>query len=506
MNIIKSVQQLAVMYPDRSAFINRDDSVTYGELWDQSNRLATYIKKHAEQQRSPIIVYGHMAPEMVISFLGSVKAGHPYIPVDVSIPIDRVKRILESSKAEFFLVTEEIESSYFESYPIKMIQSEELHHILSRHTDEASEENWVKEEDTFYIIYTSGSTGNPKGVQITTNNLHSYVKWMLEDFPIEEHRVFLNQAPFSFDLSVMDLYPSLCTGGTLLAITKDMIANPKLLFEELKRSNIHVWTSTPSFAQMCLMEPSFTNEMLPNLEVFLFCGEVLSAEVARQLKERFPRARVFNLYGPTEATVAITMVEVTDKLLAEHSILPIGFCKRDTRLLIVDEDGKQLPEGEKGEMIIVGPSVSIGYLGEKELTNKSFFIKDGERAYKTGDAGFEKNGLFYYQGRLDFQVKVHGYRMELEEIEYNIAKSQFVEACVVVPVYKDGKVDYLSAMIVPGKHSFEKEYQLTGAIKKELSKLLPAYMVPRKFSYTHSLPMTPNGKVDRKKLSAEVMA
>jgi len=505
MNVLKSIERSAVKHPNRLAFIQCDASITYEDLWIQSNRLASYVEDNSTRQQSPIIVYGHMAPEMIVAFLGSVKAGHPYIPVDVSIPIDRIKKIMESSKAEFFIATEEIDTSYLEDYPIKMVQSEELHHTLSSQEDAASEEKWVKEEDTFYIIYTSGSTGNPKGVQITANNLQSYISWMLSDFPIDKQMVFLNQAPFSFDLSVMDLYSSLCTGGTLFAITKEMIANPKLLFEALKGSNIQVWTSTPSFAQMCLMEPTFSKEMLPGLEVFLFCGEVLTADVARQLKERFPGAKVYNLYGPTEATVAITMVEVTNELLATHSILPIGYCKSDTQLWIVDENGNQLPEGEKGEMIIVGPSVSKGYLGEKELTDKSFFVTDGERAYRTGDAGFRKNGLLYYQGRLDFQVKVHGYRMELEEIEYNIAKSQYVDACVVVPVYKDGKIDYLSAFIVAAKHSFEKQYQLTGAIKKELAELLPSYMIPRKFSYTQTLPMTANGKVDRKKLMLEVM-
>jgi D-alanine--poly(phosphoribitol) ligase subunit 1 len=504
MNLLKSIEQSSIDHPNRCAFVNQGMTITYGDLWNQSNHLASYMQQHSNQQQSPIIVYGHMAPAMIVTFLGSVKAGHPYIPVDISIPIDRIKKIIESSNAELFIATEEIEDD-FSHYPIKVVQSEELQHILTSHCDESSEENWVKEEDNFYIIYTSGSTGNPKGVQITANNLQSFVDWMLSDFPIEDQRVFLNQAPFSFDLSVMDLYPALSIGGTLFAVTKDMIANPKMLFEELQHSNIHVWTSTPSFAQMCLMEPTFSQELLPELAVFLFCGEVLSAEIARQLMERFPKAKVFNLYGPTEATVAISMVEVTHELLATHTVLPIGYCKNDTQLLIVDEEGNLLLDGEKGEMIIVGPSVSNGYIGEKELTDKSFFMKDGERAYKTGDAGYIKNGLLYYQGRLDFQVKVHGYRMELEEIEYTIEKSQYVEACVVVPVSRDGKIDYLSAFIVPSKHSFEKKYQLTSAIKRELTELLPSYMIPRKFSYTLSLPMTPNGKVDRKKLSAEVI-
>lgn len=506
MKLLESIQQVSIDYPDRYAFTNQSKSVTYRDLWRQSGNLAAYIQEKSEQVQSPVIVFGHMAPEMIISFIGSVKAGHPYIPVDQSIPNERIKKIIESSKAEFFIATEEFDKESLAEYPIKYVNQSELSDVLINDQAACTEDCWVKEEDSFYIIYTSGSTGNPKGVQITANNLQSYVDWMLSDFSIENRGVFMNQAPFSFDLSVMDLYPSLSTGGTLFAVTKEMIANPKVLFTEFQQSNIEVWTSTPSFAQMCLMESTFTQEMLPKLEVFLFCGEVLTAETARQLKERFPRAKVYNLYGPTEATVAITMVEVTSELLENHSVLPIGKCKGDSQLYVVDEEGNELPNGEKGEMIIAGPSVSKGYLGEKELTDRVFFMKNGMRAYRTGDVGLKKNGLYYYQGRIDFQVKVHGYRMELEEIECNLVKSQFIKACVVTPVYREDKIDFLTAYVVPSDHSFEKEYQLTSAIKKELAQLLPAYMIPRKFIYCQQLPMTANGKVDRKKLTAEVLA
>ncbi|QQZ08639.1 D-alanine--poly(phosphoribitol) ligase subunit DltA [Heyndrickxia vini] len=505
MELLKSIQQVSIEYPERTAFINREVSITYRDLWEQSSNLARYIEEYSNQSKSPIIVFGHMAPEMIVSFLGSVKAGHPYIPVDQSIPTERIKKIIESSKAEFFIATEDFAEETLLEYPIKYIKNTQLDEILMQQMMPSIEGKWVKEEDSFYIIYTSGSTGNPKGVQITANNLQSYVDWMVSDFSIENSGVFMNQAPFSFDLSVMDLYPALSTGGTLFAVTKEMIANPKVLFDELKYSNIEVWTSTPSFAQMCLMESTFNQEMLPKLKVFLFCGEVLTTETARQLKIRFPQAKVFNLYGPTEATVAISMVEVTNEIVDSHSVLPIGKCKSDSQILIVDEEGNQLPEGEKGEMIIVGPSVSKGYLGEKEITDRVFFIKNGMRAYRTGDVGLIKNGMLYYQGRLDFQVKVHGYRMELEEIECNLVKSQYIKSCVVSPIYREDKIDYLSAYVVPSEHSFVKEYQLTSAIKKELAQLLPTYMIPRKFIYCDQLPMTANGKIDRKKLSSEVM-
>jgi D-alanine--poly(phosphoribitol) ligase subunit 1 len=504
--LLKTVQHISKKYPERDAFVNGEAVLSYGDLWEKSNRLASYIGSLQLEPKSPIMVYGHMDPEMLISFLASVKSGHPYIPVDLSIPADRVSSISERSQSGLMISTVD-KVPELQNEGTQLIPSEQLNHILgsSENTIE-NEDKWVSEEDNFYIIYTSGSTGNPKGVQITANNLQSFVNWMLEDFSIQENRRFLNQAPFSFDLSVMDLYPSLCSGGTLIAATKDLITQPKRLFEELEKANIQVWTSTPSFAQMCLMDPSFNDQMIPGMEVFLFCGEVLSTQTARQLKERFPKAKIFNSYGPTEATVAVTMLEVTDEILEAHHALPIGYIKSDCQLLVVDEEGQPVKDGEKGELIIVGPSVSKGYLGEKTLTEKSFFLHNGQRAYKTGDAGYIKDGLAYYQGRLDFQVKVHGYRMELEEIEFHIRQSQYVEACVVVPVYKDDKVDYLSAFIVPASHSFEKDYQLTSAIKKDLAEHLPAYMIPRKFVYCKNLPMTPNGKVDRKQLVNGVLA
>ncbi|HJV16022.1 MAG TPA: D-alanine--poly(phosphoribitol) ligase subunit DltA, partial [Bacillales bacterium] len=315
---------------------------------------------------------------------------------------------------------------------------------------------------------------------------------------------FLNQAPFSFDLSVMDLYPALASGGSIFAITKEMIAKPKMLFEALKKSTIQVWASTPSFVQMCLMDPSFNQELLPDLRVFLFCGEILPVAIAQTLINRFPKAKIFNTYGPTEATVAVTSVEITPELVNEYPSLPVGSPKSDTEILLVGEDGNEVPDGEKGEIIIVGPSVSKGYLGEIELSKKAFIPMNGQMAYKTGDAGYRENRQLFYKGRIDFQIKLHGYRMELEEIEYHISQSSYVKMAVVLPVIQNGKIEYLTAAVVPLEHRYEKEYQLTSAIKKELGDVLPAYMIPRKFSYYEDLPITANGKIDRKRIREKV--
>ncbi|MBU8878825.1 D-alanine--poly(phosphoribitol) ligase subunit DltA [Bacillus sp. FJAT-29790] len=501
--MLSIIKDFAFTQPEAVAFISPNKKITYGELWRKSEQVSTYLLKQNMRTDSPIIVYGHMEPEMLVSFLGCVKSGHAYIPIDLSVPLERIEQIIKSSQAEI-IINVSGSPLNFESSSILNITMDEIE-IFPPVLKDVDQEYWVKEDENFYIIYTSGSTGNPKGVQISANNLQSFIDWMVEDFPIKGGLCFLNQAPFSFDLSVMDLYPCLATGGSLYAITKEMIAKPKMLFEALIQSNIQVWTSTPSFVQMCLMDPSFNQELLPELTVFLFCGEILTVPIAQQLMERFPKAKVYNTYGPTEATVAVTYVEITKEILNQYSPLPIGKAKKDTKLLLLNEEGQEVPEGEKGEIIIVGPSVSKGYFGQSELTEKSFYSINGEQAYRTGDEGLMEKDLLFYKGRIDFQIKLHGYRMELEEIEQHIANSQYVKIAVVIPVYKKEKIEYLAAAIVPSKHEFEKEYQLTSAIKKELVDKLPAYMIPRKFVYDQELPMTINGKIDRKRIKEKVL-
>ncbi|AIU83750.1 D-alanine--poly(phosphoribitol) ligase subunit DltA [Bacillus velezensis] len=502
MKLLDAIKTYADAKPQAEAFRSLDHSLTYGELWDLSERVASGIQKHtADGSKAPVLVYGHMEPNMIVSFLGSVKAGRPYIPVDVSIPAERIVKIIESSGAEL-LITISGDAVDTGSNLIKTVTPEEL---AADGDADLSRENWVKELDTFYIIYTSGSTGNPKGVQISADNLQSFTDWICRDFPVGDGKTFLNQAPFSFDLSVMDIFPSLQTGGTLHCVTKDKINKPKVLFEELEKSKLNVWTSTPSFVQMCLMDPGFTQELLPEAEVFMFCGEALPAAVAQELLNRFPKARVFNTYGPTETTVAVTSVEITQQIIDENESLPVGFAKPDMNIFIMDENGNKLPDGEKGEIIIAGPSVSKGYLGEPSLTEKAFFPIDGQWAYHTGDAGYVQDGQIFCQGRLDFQIKLHGYRMELEEIEVHVRQSQYVRTAVVIPYQPNGPVEYLIAAIVPEKHDFEKEFQLTSAIKKELAASLPAYMIPRKFIYQDHIQMTANGKIDRKRIGEEVL-
>ncbi|WP_042147920.1 D-alanine--poly(phosphoribitol) ligase subunit DltA [Paucisalibacillus sp. EB02] len=500
MKLLTQIAQHAARNPEQIAFRTEDEVLNYRVLWDRSSRLASLIHTTQPERQTPVVVYGHMGMDMPISFLACVQAGHPYIPVDISIPMERVRLIVEKSGAGLVINTTDSMLD-FDNVTVLDVQGLQL-----EQEELISDGYWVKPDEVFYIIYTSGSTGNPKGVQIAAANLQSFTDWMTDDFPLGQGKVFLNQAPFSFDLSVMDFYPALQSGGTIHALEKAVTNKPKIMFENLSRSGLQIWTSTPSFVQMCFPNPDFNQKMLPELEVFLFCGEVLPLAVAKELKERFPRARIFNTYGPTEATVAVTSIEITEDLLAKEKALPVGYPKSDMSILVVDDSGNPLPEGEKGELILAGPSVSKGYLGEPLLTENAFGMVNGMNAYRTGDAGIIRDGLVYCQGRLDYQIKLHGYRMELEEIEFHLNQSEYIKAAIIIPYAPSEEIEYLIAAVVPGDHKFEKEYQLTAAIRKDLALRLPAYMIPRKFTYHTAIPMTMNGKADRKKMKEEVFA
>ena len=482
MHLIDRIDRWGKETPDRAAHISGDRTLTYAELCARSDALAAWIERELGNNRGPIAVLGHKEPEMLIAFLAVVKSGRAYVPIDTVLPPQRIERIIETADAALTLTPSRIAE-------------------LAGEKATASPRR-VNEEDPFYIIFTSGSTGEPKGVVITLANLSAFVDWMIgEQHFTEGAETFLNQAPFSFDLSVMDLYLSLVTGGTLFSVTKDDVANLKSLFEKLARSGITSWVSTPSFAQMCLIERGFEQTMLPGLRRFLFCGETLAPETAAQLLDRFAEAEVWNTYGPTEATVATSSVRIDRVVLAKHHTLPIGYTMPGTRLLICDENGALLPEGGRGELVIAGPNVSPGYFRRDDLTANAFSMRDGLRAYRTGDWARETGGLFFCDGRMDGQIKMFGYRIELGDLEANLRALPQIADAVVLPVRKAGKIESLAAFVVLAVEKKGTDFEMAALLKKELAERLPAYMLPRKFHFLSAFPMTPNGKADRRALA-----
>ena len=223
--------------------------------------------------------------------------------------------------------------------------------------------------------------------------------------------------------------------------------------------------------------------------------EILPHRTAKALVDRYPNAIVYNTYGPTEATVAVTGVKITPEILERYNPLPVGVARPNTTLSTTDE----------GELVIKGTSVSLGYLKNKEKTEAVFKFDNGVRIYHTGDKAIEKDGYWFIQGRIDFQIKLNGYRMELEEIETQLRHSKYVRETVVVPIYKNGKVVYLVGAIVPTK-KVDNDLEMTRNIKNELKSRLPEYMIPRKFIWMEQLPLTSNGKLDRKQVAEDIDA
>jgi D-alanine--poly(phosphoribitol) ligase subunit 1 len=482
MDIIDRIDRGARDFPEKIAYVSGDRTLTYGELAQKSDALVGYFAETFPNDNSPVAIIGHKEPEMLIAFLGAVKSGRAYVPVDASIPAQRATRIAQRSGAIAVLTPPQIAALAHKRLSVKPRR--------------------VDLEDPFYIIFTSGSTGEPKGVVITLRCLTTFLEWMLQEQEfIKGGETFLNQAPFSFDLSVMDLYLSLATGGTLFSIGKDEIANPKKLYMALAHSGVTTWVSTPTFAQICLVERRFAQPMLPRLRRFLFCGETLTPETASELLDRFPAAEVWNTYGPTEATVACASVRINRDVLARYSPLPVGAPMPNATILVANSHDQPVAAGERGEIIIAGTNVSPGYLGQPDLTNAAFFRLESLRAYRTGDWGRMRDGLLFFEGRIDAQVKLNGYRIELGDVQENLRALPTVTDAVVLPVIKKGAAQSLAAFVVLSRRGHESDFEVASRLRAELAERVPAYMLPGRFVFCDAFPMTANGKMDRGKLA-----
>ena len=483
MHLLDRIEKYGRTAPDRAAHVSGERRMTHGELLAQSNAVAAWLDAQLGDKRSPVAVHGHKEPEMLVSFLAAVKSGRPYVPIDHSTPPQRMDRVIEIAGAEVVLT------------PAKVAE------IVAAGPVEYQRKP-LETADPFYILFTSGSTGEPKGVVITLANLNHYLAWMHGDGNFREcGEIFLNHAPFTFDLSVHDIYLALSSGNTIFSLTKDHISNLRALFIALRESGATQWMSTPSFTQMCMIEKTCNSTMLPDLRAFYLCGETLAPETATQLLERFPNTAVWNTYGPTEATVAVTKVGITREIIAQWNPLPIGYVMPGTRVIIRGEDGKAVPPGERGEIVIAGPNVSPGYLKRDDLTAKAFYPLDDTRAYRTGDWGRDRDGMLFCEGRMDSQIKLHGYRIELGDLEANLRALPEIADAVVLPVKKGDIIDSLAAFVVLSGAKQGTDFEQAAKLKTGLGEKLPVYMVPRKFHFLDSFPMNNNGKADRKKLA-----
>lgn len=560
MRYLERIEWAAGVYADACAVqVSTGERLTYAELWRASEALASYIAAHVAPG-TPVVVYGNKHPLMVTSFLACMKAGCPYVPVDCfSVPSSRAASIVEQIAAALPADAASPLVCAVEEFPQPELLS------AARLVDRAALEDaacadgasdrarWIAGEDLAYVLFTSGSTGAPKGVEVTASCFDNFCAWDLElaagalgsraadgtaddiavsdgspaaplvsgsgsagaasspldaALPAPTPAVWIDQAPFSFDLSVFELAGALASGGTLFSLAHATQQSMAEQLEALAASRAGVWVSTPSFAELCLAAPEFSDTLMPSLRLFLFCGETLPNATAARLLERFGAARVLNTYGPTESTVAVTSVEVTPELAAADAPLPVGAPRRGTRVRIVDAAGADCAPGAFGEVIIEGDTVARGYFNRPDLTERAFGAAelDGRscRTYRTGDEGaLDAVGMLHYRGRLDLQVKLNGFRIELGEIEEHLRRLPAVAAAAVVPAERDGKISHLVAHVVSAEPLTESPFRTGLALKEQLKATLPHYMIPKKIVFAEALPMTGNGKVDRRALAAQ---
>lgn len=489
MKLTEQILEIAKKYPERIAVEEREQSFTYRDLMAASAQIAKKINAEKLSNR-PILVFGKNDFLTLAAMIASNLTGHAYVPVDAHTPFERAQMILEGCQQSIVISTVALEAEFNQLFANKISF---IKFDKSTEFPEIDTSNAVSGEQADYIIFTSGTTGKPKGVEVNHDNLVTFTNWMNQDFcQIEENHI-LSQALYSFDLSIFSLYPALTTGGTLVSLSREETTNFKLLFERLNASEINTWISTPSFVDICLLDPSFVQEKHPKLTQFIFCGEELTVKTAQKLLKNFPDATIWNTYGPTEATGAISVVKVTEELVKNYSRVPLGVAKPGVELKILEN-----------EIIIVGDSVANGYFENPQKTEEVFFEFDGKRAYRTGDAGFiDENGIVNYNGRIDFQVKFNGFRIELQDIEAHLLALDDIDKAVVLASENEqhkvtGLVAICKTSVKFDDKKAEREFNKT--IKAELSKSIMDYMQPTKFIYIDEFPLNQNGKIDRKAL------
>jgi len=454
---------------DKKAYIINDKKITYKELWSVANEKATLL---ARQGNSPVIIYGHKDINMIISILACLIAKRAYIPIEEGTPIFRIEKIINSTLSTLIIKNEDIEIKSIESCTL-----DELSKFKNKHEK-------ISDNEIAYIIFTSGSTGEPKGVPISRDNLDNFINWISALKPLSDYKdvKVLNQASFSFDLSVADIFYSLCNGHTLVGLDKMSQENYNDIFKVIKKNKINVAVMTPTFIKLCLLNSEFNYKNYPFLKCIYFCGEQLDVKTVKKIFTAFPEIKIINAYGPTEATSAISASLITKGML-ENEILPVGDMENLASRVIIEDD----------EIVIKGKSVFGGYIGENK---GGHFKENGINCYSTGDIGYIKDNRLYCKGRKDNQVKYKGYRIELNDIEMNMQKIEGIrEAAVVAKADNEGIVKMIKAYVVL-EENFTEDY-----VKAELKHLIPAYMIPKVIKKIDKMPINKNGKIDRRLLS-----
>ena len=494
-NILEYLERTAEKYLGRTAVEDDKEALTWKELADLSRRIGTAAGKRIASG-DPVVILAPKGPLTLAAMFGAVYGGGFYVNGDPALPPRRLKEIFRVLQPKLVLIRpEEIplirQAGYTGDYCL-------LHEAAGEEPDLELLERRRKDscsEDILYGIFTSGSTGTPKGITVSHRAVIDFITHFTEIFGIDEKDRIGNQAPFDFDVSVKDIYSAVMTGAALVLIPRQLFSVPAALLDYLceKKATVLIWAV--SALTMISSLGGFKYRIPSDVRKVMFSGEVMPANQLACWQEALPEAEFVNLYGPTEITCNCTYYPV-QKVPGEGEKLPIGKAFPGRRVFLLNEEGGEIREPEQaGEICVAGESLSLGYYHDPAETEKSFqerIFPDGrkERYYRTGDLGFlGKDGNLYFSGRKDFQIKFNGHRIELEEIERLLDQMQGIEkSCCVTDHRKTCLAAFYMGKVMPGE------------IRLWLKKRLPGYMVPRKIFQTEKLPLTKNGKTDRKAL------
>lgn len=529
------LDEAAMKFPDKKAFVYGENSITYKELEYKSNQLANMLVDIGFKPRNVVGIYLNKSIEAIIAIFAVLKAGGAYVPIDSHYsPMTRIKNIIKLSQAEFIIsdTTQwKVLESSFEAEEedilrsIKVIFADGINGVAQPSTEsfnikeiisgcyfyadyenstypQLRKEPEITSDDLAYILYTSGSTGQPKGVMLTHLNAMTFINWSLSYFKPNSSDIFSNFAPFHFDLSIFDIFVSVGAGACSNLLPFQLSSNPRAIVDWLSKSNITYMYSVPSVWVSIMNYATIRQEDLKNLKHILFAGEVFPPKYLKKLMEILPHTLYYNLYGPTETNVCTyyqvkSIDDVTDRPV------PIGQACANTEVLVLNERDELVAEGEEGELLVKGSIVTKGYYKDEEKT-KSAFRKspmpyhNGALLYRTGDIVRRcKDNIYEYVGRRDMMVKCSGFRIELQEIEHALYKHTSIEEAVAVPVYDEKRENTSIYAIVKIKAG--ESFSVTN-IKKFLIDILPKYMIPEFIESIDEMPKNSNGKIDRQKV------
>jgi amino acid adenylation domain-containing protein len=479
--------------PSAVALVVADQKLTYADLNERANRLAWHLGKLGAKPATLVGIYMDRSAEMLVALLGIMKAGAAYVPLDPAFPRDRLAFIANDAGLQLLVTQRHLT----DSLPVQNAQIVVLDADWPMIAQESSQDPpaTASPTDLAYVLYTSGSTGQPKGVQIEQRSLVNFLLSMQREPGFRAGDVLLAVTTLSFDIAGLELYLPLATGGTLVIARRDEATDGPTLQGLMRSTATSVMQATPATWRL-LLESGWPGDT--NLKI-LCGGEALPRELAEQLIPR--SAELWNMYGPTETTIWSSVCPVRE---ANWSMAPIGFPVANTQMHVLDPQNTLLPIGVRGELHIGGAGLARGYWNRPELTAQKFIpdpfsSEPGARLYKTGDLVRRlPDGNIQYLGRTDNQVKVRGFRIELGEIESVLTEHPAIrQAAVIVREDRPGDKQ-LVAYIIADKEAPPASSELRRFSKEKL----PEYMLPSQFVTLEAFPLTPNGKVDRKALSA----